>query len=261
MTNLRAQFSNHLRSGRPIIGTWMQIPHPVVAETLAQTGFDFVLVDGEHAPTPPDVLSGLLPSLERLGAPSLYRVRSNSADLIKGALDHGVSALMVPMVNSAAEAAAVVAAAKYPPIGKRGLGPWRVSNFYYDEAEYLATANEDTAIVVQIETREAVEAVDNIARTSGIDALYVGPADLRISLGTPPGLNPTFLAACKRVVDAAKKNGKVAGIDVASLDYVGPYREIGFSLMTFGLDTSYIVDGGRDMSRRLRERLGASAAG
>lgn len=92
MTNLRAKFSDHLRSGRPMIGTWLQVAHPTIVEAMAQTGFDFVLVDGEHAPTPPDVLGGVLPSLELHGRPSLYRVRSNTADLIKSVLDHGVSA-------------------------------------------------------------------------------------------------------------------------------------------------------------------------
>jgi 4-hydroxy-2-oxoheptanedioate aldolase len=253
MTNLRSKFSEHLRSGRPLIGTWLQIPHPTVAEAIAQTGFDFVLVDGEHSPMPPDVLGGVLPSLELYEAPSLYRVRSANSDLIKSALDHGVSALMVPMINTAQAAANVVEAAKYPPDGKRGLGPWRASNFYYNEAEYVASANKDTAIVVQIESREAVQAVGEIAKTPGIDALYVGPADLRMSLGTSPGLNPDFLAACERVTDAARTNGIAAGIDVGSLDFVPKYIELGFTLMTFGLDTSYIVDGGREMSRRARE--------
>lgn len=255
MTNLRAKFSEHLRSGRPIIGTWLQVPHPTIVEAMAQTGFDFVLVDGEHAPIPPDVLGGVLPCLELHGAPSLYRVRANNFDLIKGALDHGVSALMVPMVNSAHEAAKVVEAAKYPPQGKRGFGPWRASNFYYNEADYAASANSDTAIIVQIELRDAVQAVDDIARTPGIDALYVGPADLRLSLGLPAGLNADLLAACKRVTDAARKNGIVAGIDVGSLDFVPKYAELGFTLMTCGVDTSYVIEGGRDLSRKAREAM------
>lgn len=255
MANLRAKFSEHLRSGRSMIGTWLQVPHPTVVEAMAQTGFDFVLVDGEHAPTPPDALGGILPCLELHEAPSLYRVRSNNSDLIKSALDHGVSALMVPMVNSTHEAAKVVEAAKYPPLGKRGIGPWRASNFYYNETEYVASANNDTAIVVQIETRDAVQAVDDIAKTPGIDALYVGPADLRMSLGLHVGLTSELLDACRRVTDAARRNGIVAGIDVGSLDFVPKYVELGFTLMTFGIDTSYIIEGGRDLSQKAREAL------
>lgn len=254
--NLRTKFSEHVRSGRPIIGTWMQIPHPTVAEAIAQAGFDFVLVDGEHAPIPPDVLGGILPSIELHQTPTLYRVRSNNPELIKSALDHGVSALMVPMVNSAEDAARVIEAAKYAPEGKRGVGPWRASNFYYDEQEYVASANKETAVVVQIETHEAVEAANDIAQTPGIDVLYIGPADLRASLGLPPGLSPELLAACKRVADAAHRNGIVAGIDVASLDYMPKYIELGFSFMTLGLDTSYIIDGGREASRLAREAIG-----
>lgn len=165
---------------------------------------------------------------------------------------------MVPMVNSADDAARVVEAAKYPPQGKRGLGPWRASNFYYNEADYVATANSDTAIIVQIETREAVQAVDDIAKTPGIDAFYLGPADLRMSLGIPPGLNPTFLAACKRATEAAPKNNVRAAIDVGSLDFAPKYIELGFPLMTMGLDTSYIIEGGRETSRRAHEAMQVS---
>ncbi len=256
MKNLRAIFSDHLRSKRPMFGTWLQVAHPVIVEAMAQTGFDFVLVDGEHAPTPPDVLAGILPALEVHDRPSLYRVRSNNSDLIKSALDHGVSALMVPMVNSAADAAAVVSAAKYPPLGRRGIGPWRASNFYYNEADYVASANSDTAIIVQIETGEAVEAVDAIAKTPGIDALFVGPADLRMSMGLAPGLNDAFLATIKRVADAAKRHNLAAGIDVAALEYMPTYAKLGFSLMTTGVDTSYIIEGGRALSEQARRALG-----
>lgn len=256
MKNLRAKFSEHLRSRRPMFGTWLQIAHPVVVEAMAQTGFDFVLVDGEHAPTPPDVLAGVLPGLDLHDCPSLYRVRSNNPDLIKSALDHGVSALMVPMVNSGEDAASVVSAAKYAPLGKRGIGPWRASNYYYNEAEYVASANSDTAIIVQIETREAVDAVEEIARTPGIDALFVGPADLRLSMGFAPGLNDAYLSTIKRVSDIAARNNLAAGIDVASLDYVSTYAKLGFSLMTTGVDTTYIIEGGRALSNGARMALG-----
>ena len=193
--NSRLELGKSIRDRRPTLGTWMQIPHPMVAEVMAQTGFDFVLLDGEHAPVPPDLLHALLPAIERHGTPVIYRVRSNNSDLIKAALDSGVTGVIVPMVNSAKEAEEAVAAAKYPPRGRRGFAPWRASNYYREEASYLATAN-DTPLIVQIETSEALAAVDAIAAVAGIcDLCRTGrprnvarPADRPARRTAAPGL-------------------------------------------------------------------------
>ena len=250
--SLQQKFYRSLRSGKMFVGTWMQIPHIVVAELLSQSGFDFILLDGEHAPVPPDELYKLLPATDRFQIPVLYRVRSNSSDLIKAALDAGVAALIVPMVNSPQEAAYAVASAKYPPVGKRGIGPWRASNYYLNESQYVATAGE-TAIVVQIETGTALDAVEEIAATPGIDALYIGPADLSMSLGLPLGqLSDGLFSACAKVAAAAKRNGIAAGIDVATLDYIPTYRKLGFDLLTYGLDTGYLMTGGKNFADDIR---------
>jgi 4-hydroxy-2-oxoheptanedioate aldolase len=254
--NRRIELARSIRNGKPTMGTWMQIPSPMVAEVMAQTGFDFVLLDGEHAPMPPDILYTLLPALERHGMSVIYRVRSNDGDLIKAALDCGVTGLVVPMINSAREAGEAVASAKYPPLGRRGFAPWRASNYYQEEAAYVASAN-DTPLIVQIETDAALQAVDEIAAVGGIDALYVGPADLAMSLGLPVGqLNDQLRKACAKVGAAAARNNIAAGIDIASLDYVPVYRELGYSLMTHGLDTAYLLAGGQRLSAALREAYG-----
>ena len=251
--NRRLELASSIRDRKPTLGTWMQIPHPMVAEVMAQTGFDFVLLDGEHAPIPPDMLHVLLPAIECHGTPAIYRVRSNNGDLIKAALDSGVTGVIVPMVNSAKEAEEAVAAAKYPPRGRRGFAPWRASNYYREEASYLATAN-DTPLIVQIETNEALAAVDEIAAVAGIDAIYVGPADLAMSLGLPIGqLDDRLRQACAKVAEAAARNHIAAGIDVASLDYVPVFRELGYSLLTHGLDTGYLLAGGQQLSAALRQ--------
>lgn len=252
-----SKLSRKIRAKDPMIGIWMQIPHPIVAETLAQTGVDFLLVDGEHAPIPPDALGAILPGLELHGMPALYRVRWNRDELIKGALDAGASGLMVPMVNSVAEARAAVAAAKYPPMGKRGIGAWRASNYYLDHAEYMAKANADIAVVLQIETREALAAIDEIAAVPGVDALYIGPGDLALSLGITPGeLHPDLIAACTRVSEVCRKNKLAAGIDVASLDFVGTYHKLGFSLLTYGADFGFLIEGGQAVGRDVRAAMG-----
>ena len=255
---MHPEFARKLKSRTPVIGVWMQIPHPMVAETLAQSGADFILLDGEHAPVPPDALISVLPAIDRFAMPVLYRVRNNSTELIKGALDAGVSGIMVPMVNSAAEAKAAVDAAKYPPLGRRGAGPWRASGYYLEESTYMARSNEDVPLVLQIETKEAVAAVEEIAALPGIAALFVGPYDLCLSMGLQPGkIHPELVAAYKRLGKAARKHGLAMGIDVASIDYVPTYRDLGFSLMTHGLDTQHLIDGSRRVASTFKDAFGA----
>jgi 2-keto-3-deoxy-L-rhamnonate aldolase RhmA len=242
-----------IRAGDTVIGSWFTIPHPMVAETLARGGFDFLLLDGEHAPVPPDALSYLLPATELQGCPVIYRPRTNSVDLIRGALDAGVTGVMVPMIESAAQGKAALDAAKYPPLGRRGIGPWRASNYYDDYPGYVVTANDTTCVVLQIESQAAVDAIDAIASLPGVDVLYVGPADMAGSMGLKPGeRHEALTAAIGRVAAAARKHGKAAGIDVTSLDFFASYREMGFSFFTYGIDTSYLMDGARTASRDLR---------
>jgi 2-keto-3-deoxy-L-rhamnonate aldolase RhmA len=233
-------------SGQMVVGTWLQIPDVAVVEILAQAGFDYLLIDGEHAPINPSELVPLALAAERRGCPIIYRVQTNSADLIKAALDVGVDGLMVPMVETAAEATAVVAAAKYPPAGRRGMGPWRASNYYMDFQSYIASANERTAIIVQIESAGAVERAAEIAALPGIDALFVGPADLAGSLGLPVGTTePRMIEALKRVVAAGQSVGRCVGIDAVSNERLEVYAEMGYRLFTFGSDAGYLIDGGR----------------
>jgi 4-hydroxy-2-oxoheptanedioate aldolase len=183
--------------------------------------------------------------------PVLYRVAWNRIELIKAALDIGVNAIMVPMVNTAEEARAVVAAAKYPPSGKRGMGAWRASNYYQTDAAYRKAADINTGVVLQIETAQALKNLEEIASTPGVAALYIGPADLALSLGVQLGqLNDDLIAACKAVVTAAKRNGIGAGIDVATLDYLPTYRDLGLSLFTYGSDFGFILEGSRAVTQQ-----------
>jgi 2-keto-3-deoxy-L-rhamnonate aldolase RhmA len=251
-----ATFTARIKNGERQLGIWTQIPNVIVAENLAQSGADFLLVDGEHAPIPPHELLQILPATERHDMPVLYRVAWNRVELIKAALDIGVNAIMVPMVNSGEEARAVLAAAKYPPSGSRGMGAWRASNYYQGDAAYRKGADTNTGVVLQIETKEALKNLDEIASTPGVAALYIGPADLALSLGIELGkLNEGLLSACKAVAAAAKKNGIGAGIDVASLDYLPTYRDLGLSLFSHGSDFAFILDGSRAVTQQFRKAI------
>lgn len=252
------KFVGKLKANTHQLGIWTQIPNVIVAENMAQSGADFLLIDGEHAPVPPDALLEFMPSTERYDMPVLYRVAWNRIELIKAAFDTGVNAVMVPMVSTGEEARAAVAGAKYPPAGKRGIGAWRPSNYYQNDAAYREKANSLTGMVLQIETREALQNLDEIAATPGVDALYIGPSDLAMSLGIPLGqLNEQLLSAVKAVTAAARKNGIGAGIDVASLDYVPTYRDLGMGLFTYGSDFGFVLEGSRAVVRQFGDALKA----
>ena len=257
--NIPRAFKNKLNSGGIIVGTWMSVPHFMVAETLAQGGFDFILLDGEHSPVNVDVVGSLLSGTDLAGTPVIYRVRSNSDDLIRAALDAGVAGVMVPMINSASDARRAVAAAKYPPLGHRGIGPWRASNYYADYLTCVAESNSATSVVLQIESAAAVEAVNEIAAVESVDVLYVGPADLAASMGLPIGqLHPQLIDAFSKVATAARRHNKVAAIDVVSIDYGCRFEELGFGLFTFGIDTSYLADGAKSAAAQFRQHVKGS---
>ncbi|WP_404928077.1 HpcH/HpaI aldolase/citrate lyase family protein [Mesorhizobium sp. ORM16] len=222
----------------------------MVAEILAQTNVDFLLVDGEHSPIPPNSLLDILPATERYGMPVLYRVAWNRIELIKAALDHGANGIMVPMVNSGAEAIDAVSSAKYPPAGRRGSGAWRASNYYQRDAEYRKNANSSLAVILQIETREALNNLDDIASTPGVDALFIGPADLALSFGMKSGgLTAELLDACQAVANAAKKYGIASGIDIASIGYLPRLQQMGLSLFTHGSDADFVLQSGRAVAK------------
>jgi 2-keto-3-deoxy-L-rhamnonate aldolase RhmA len=253
--NMSGGLAGKVRSGDPVLGTWLNIPHPIAAEILAQGGFDFLLMDGEHSPIHPDLVAGLLTATELRGCPVIYRVRANREDLIKGALDAGVSGISVPLVHSADDAARAIAAAKYPPLGRRGIGPWRASNYYQNYSSYVSEANAKTVLVLQVESREAVSAIDEIAALPNFDVLFVGPDDLAGSLGLAIGqLHSELIAAYKQVARAAKKHGKTLGIDLSTTDRLETYMELGFRFFTHGADTSYLFTGAQQASRAARDK-------
>lgn len=241
-----------------VLGTWVSIPQPIVVEALSGSGFDFLQVDGEHAPVHPDRLHDILPVADGAGLPVIYRARRNRDDLISTALDAGVAGVMLPMVNSREAAEAAVAAAFYPPKGRRGFGPWRASNYYRDAAVYLDEAVSQTLVAVQIETVDAMRDLDAIAGVEGVDLLYVGPADLALSMGLRVGQRHGDLDnAFARVAEACRRHGKVAGTDIGDLSLAKPLVDMGYRFLTFGSDLTYLAAGADDAQDTLRRSLGA----
>ncbi|MEM8856940.1 MAG: aldolase/citrate lyase family protein [Chloroflexota bacterium] len=245
-----------LSNGQTIIGQWVSLSDPAVVEAMAQTGFDFLLIDGEHSPIGESELANLLRAGQAGDSAIIYRVRENSESLIKMALDLGVDGVFVPRVNSPTEAEQAVAAAKYPPLGKRGVGPWRASNYFQNMDEYVTTANEATTLILQIEDIAAVEQIDEILAVEGIDAVYIGPADLSASLGIlGQQEHPDFVAAIDQVAEACQAAGTPLGFDTQNADHLAQLAKQGFQILTLGMDLDYIISGAKGLSAEIRSKL------
>ncbi|MEW9613229.1 aldolase/citrate lyase family protein [Shinella sp. S4-D37] len=226
------------------IGTWISLHHPAMVEIIALAGFDFLLIDGEHGQVLPHALHELAPAVEAAGSSIVYRVPANRPEYIKAGLDQGAWAVMVPMVESVTQARAAVDAAKYAPLGRRGIGPLRASRYYAQFGSYLEQANRRTELIVQIESRDGLSSMREIAAIDGVDLLYVGPTDLADSLGEPLGsMSATMLSAFSDVARAAQQAGKVAGIDCADPSLIETFSTMGFSFFSVGGDAQYLLEG------------------
>ncbi|MEH6446866.1 MAG: aldolase/citrate lyase family protein, partial [Oceanospirillaceae bacterium] len=213
-------------------------------------------VDGEHCPIGDEALKRILIASKGYDTSIIYRVRENNPGLIKIALDLGVDGLMIPMVNTQQEAQAAVSASRYPPQGKRGIGPWRASNYYEDYVDYVAQANKKISIILQIEDVDALSQLDQILEVPGFDAVFIGPADLTASLGLFPNTEHSQVEqTINEIVQACKKASMPIGIDASDLTYIQRMSAKGLQFFTYGMDISYLIEGARNASTSAKELL------
>ncbi|GAI93415.1 unnamed protein product [marine sediment metagenome] len=175
------------RKGEATVGTWLALGSPIVAEIIAHIGFDWVVIDTEHSAIDIETTQSIIQAMSATGTVPIVRVPWNDPALIKRALDAGAYGLVIPMVNSREDAARAVQASRYPPIGIRSYGGPRVR--LYGGSDYFEHANEEIAIIVQIEHVDAVSHIDEILSVAGIDAFFIGPNDLAASMGVKLGLD------------------------------------------------------------------------
>lgn len=240
------RLKHRFRNGEQVRGGWVSIPHGEVAELTARHDYDFVCVDMEHAPTDVGDLSDLVRGVDAAPGETvpLVRVPGNDEVVIKRALDTGVGGLMVPRIDTAADAEAVVAASTYPPEGIRGTAGTRASGFGADLPEYLGDADDALTRIVQIETLSAVENAADIAAVAGIDALFVGPADLSVALDVPLDYEAeAFESAVAEVVDAAESAGVPVGVFATDPGRFGTWAELGFDFGIMGYDAGFVRAG------------------
>jgi 4-hydroxy-2-oxoheptanedioate aldolase len=244
-----------LRRGEPTIGTWLCVPNPTTARLLSCVGFDWLTVELEHAAvnieTAVDTFGAvaaqgaLAEAAGRTGTVPLVRVPFNTTENIKRVLDNGAFGIVVPMVNSRAEAQAVVDAARYGPLGRRSVGGiLHAVNFGTDPATYYDRANDEVLVVVQTEHVDAVERADEILSVPGIDAFFIGPNDLLKSMGRRPAMDsddPEFVAAIDHLLAVGRAHGVAAGIHTADAAAARRRIEQGFRFVAVASDAALLV--------------------
>ena len=230
------------RRDEQTIGCWLSLGNAHTAESIANLGFDWVCVDLQHGLLDYQDLKYMLPAISTSAATPLVRVPWNEPYEIMKALDAGAYGVIVPMVNSRAEAEQAVSACRYPPGGNRSFGPIRGA--LYGGRGYAKEANEQLACIAMIETVDGINNLEEILTTPGLDGIYIGPSDLALALGLPPtgdSDDPTHAATVQKILDACKAHGVAAGIHTSSLEFTQRYLKAGFNFVTLGADAGFLV--------------------
>nr|WP_321524672.1 HpcH/HpaI aldolase/citrate lyase family protein [uncultured Cohaesibacter sp.] len=237
-------FKTRLKKGETQIGLWLGLGDPSVAELCGGTGFDWLLIDGEHGP---NGLRDTLSQLRAIGAQTqaVVRTRDDNRAEIKQMLDIGAQTLLVPMIESGKQAAEVVRSAKYPPHGVRGVGAALArASSYNGISDYLQTANDEICVLLQVESKAGLDALDEILAVDGVDGVFVGPADLAADLGYlgRPGA-PEVQEIVNVTLKKIRTAGKAAGILTSDQILAQGYKELGVEFLAIGSDVGVLRGG------------------
>jgi 2-keto-3-deoxy-L-rhamnonate aldolase RhmA len=249
---MNASFKARLSERKPLLGVLISLPSPEIAEIYAKAGFDWLFLDWEHGLH--DVL-GLQRIVMAVGekCPCIIRVPDNDPVWIAKALDTGAAGLIIPHVNSAADAARAAAAAKYPPLGVRSIGVARAQGFGLEVRESLDRDNQETVLIAQAEHIEAVRNIEAILEVPGVDAAFIGPFDLSGSLNKPGQIgDPEVRQAIDRIRTACADKRIPVGIFTADLEAAAAYRKAGFSLLCVGTDALHAGQTARRIAAALK---------
>ena len=238
-----------------VVGTFLGIPSPAIVELLGLGGFDFVVIDGEHSAIDLKETEDLIRAGHSTQISVLVRVAKCDSHLITQPLDMGAAGVQVPQIESPEMARMAVNAAKYHPLGSRGLQPYVRSASYraYGTDEYLAHANEESLLVAQIEGKKGIDNLGSILKVEGLDIAFFGPYDLSQSLGIPGEVrNPRVLEMVKSAIEIARNSGKYVGIYCDDAETAIEYRSIGVSYLTIGIDAGMFLTAARSLVRTLK---------
>ena len=244
------QIKEKLARGENSIGTWQMIGHPVVTEIMAQSGFDWVVLDIEHGIFDWPAALGHVQVIQGHGCPVLFRLPINAPEHFKWALDTGAEGVIVPMIRTVEDARRAIAYAKYPPEGERGISIGRAHAYGAAFDDYVATANAETLVALQIEHIDAVDNIEGICALPGLDVVFVGPYDLSGTMGLMGKVtHPDVEAAMTRVVHVAQEANVVPGLLIVDPKPGEVARRVaeGFRFISIGLDTTMLVNAVREM--------------
>ena len=245
-------FAKRLRSGEILIGTLVSLPSAEICELLASIGYDWLFIDAEHGAFNPQQAQAMLQAAAP--TPCLIRVPSDETIWLKKALDIGAAGVIVPQVHTADQAREIISHCKYTPDGKRGIGIGRAHKYGIDFDRYIKYANQETAVVLQAESSEAVDNINDIVKLKGIDAILIGPYDLSASLGKPGEIDhPVVQAAINKIIKTCQNAKLAMGFFGVTPESVLPYKQKGFTLLTIGMDTAFLINAAQEMLSKMKK--------
>lgn len=240
-----------LKEGKPTFGTWLSLGDVFAARVMAKMGYDWLTLDLEHAPVDMHQASLVFGAIAESGCVPLARVPQGSHDHIKRVLDAGAFGIVVPMVDTVEQAEIAIRAAKYPPVGNRSLGgSLSALNFDCSSGEYFKNANEEILVILQTESPRGITNGEAIYSLPGVDAIFVGPVDLRAQMRSPDGSEASeekFQAALQTVVDIGKKTGTPTGMHVMDATSALMRAEQGMQFIAIGSELRMMTERGREL--------------
>lgn len=234
-----------IEQGNILLGPFMKLPSPAVVEIMGLAGFDYVIIDCEHGPLNMVEAENMIRAAKICGMGSVVRVTENNATMISRALDIGADAVQVPQVSNRRDAESVVRAAKFSPLGERGVCRYVRAAGYtsLSKKEYFAKANKETMVIIHIEGQEGLDNINEILEVEGIDIIFIGPYDLSQSLGVTGEVNnPLVEEKMREVIEKSQKKGKWVGTFVDDLDSANKWRKLGVKYISYAVDVGIIYD-------------------
>jgi 4-hydroxy-2-oxoheptanedioate aldolase len=246
-----------LAAGETVVGTWMNLAEPLGAGLLASHGWDWILIDMEHGPIPLADAAAMVTAVRAQDSVPIVRAAWNESSQIQRVLDLGAWGIMVPVINSAADARRVVRDARFPPLGERSRGGVRANlTWNTDPGAYSRRANDEILVLVQVETEESVANIDDILAVDGVDGVFVGPNDLAFSGGKPwPDVwlkDDAYMALIDKVVRAAEAAGKFAGILARDAGQGTQMIARGYRFVGVGGDAAFLTAGSKQALEAVR---------
>lgn len=249
------KFKHALKEGRQLVGFWMSLANPYTAELCAGAGYDFLTFDGEHSPTDIPIFLSLLQAVAPYSAPAVVRPPIGETYMIKQLLDLGAQNILIPIVETADEAKRLVEAVRYPPRGVRGVaGSTRAARFGHI-ADYLATADEEICLLLQVETRKGFDNFDAILAVEGFDGVFIGPSDTAAALGHLGNpMHPDVQSFIEECIVRIRQAGKAAGSLMVNEPAARRYIELGAQFVSVGTDLGILTSGVQGLAERFGVR-------